>query len=168
MKSQRPIIDIEWETLDYVLEAIAFAGAVSGLLVAISNYGSLPGTIPIHFDLQGRPDSWGSKQYIWLLPSVGLILYAGLTLLNRYPHKYNFPAEITEENAAAQYSMATRLVRFLNAFICAAFAFITWQTIQIAGSKTEALPAWLTWVFIAGVLLAPIWYVYRASKHKRS
>jgi hypothetical protein len=37
-----------------------------------------------------------------------------MTVLNRFPHIFNYTTTITEENALREYTRATRLVRYLK------------------------------------------------------
>jgi len=37
-------------------------------------YGDLPDQIPIHYNLRGEADGWGSKAVLWLLPVMGPLL----------------------------------------------------------------------------------------------
>ena len=42
-------------------------------------YGSLPDTVPIHFDLFGNPDGFGPKWILWLLPGLMIPLILVVT-----------------------------------------------------------------------------------------
>ena len=45
----------------------------------------LPAQIPVHFDLAGRPDRWGTPQTLWLIPLMTAVIYSLMTLVARYP-----------------------------------------------------------------------------------
>jgi uncharacterized membrane protein len=52
-------------------------------LINVLNWADLPERIPIHWNFQGQPDSWGGKGTLWLLPFLFLIpalLVSALTL----------------------------------------------------------------------------------------
>ena len=102
--------------------------ALAGLLILpLLYYWDLPGSIPQHYEMNGQPDAFGSKWMIWLLPLVGLIMYSGLTILNRYPNAFNYPVRITDENALRQYAFATKLVRSLKAFVASLFCYLNYS-----------------------------------------
>ncbi|NLG84106.1 MAG: hypothetical protein GX493_05750 [Firmicutes bacterium] len=42
-------------------------------------------------------------------------MYAVLSIVRRYPHRFNFPWEITEANAEAQYRIARHMLACLKA-----------------------------------------------------
>ena len=64
------------------------------LLVSLASftawgYGSLPERIPIHFDLAGTPNGWGSRVSFLILPAIGIatigLLYYVLRFATRVP-----------------------------------------------------------------------------------
>lgn len=63
--------------------ATAALGSLS--IVTLAEYGSLPNPMPVHFDLAGRADGWGSPLVgAWLLPAVS----AGVLGASRFfPHE---------------------------------------------------------------------------------
>jgi len=48
----------------------------AGFALVWVNYSRLPERVPIHFGLDGKPDGWGVRSWIWLLPVVGLLAWA--------------------------------------------------------------------------------------------
>ena len=53
-------------------------------LMVIRSYPALPPVVPIHFDAAGRPDNWGARAGIWVLPVLTSVLYVLFTLLHHY------------------------------------------------------------------------------------
>ena len=53
-------------------------------LTVIRSYPALPPVIPMHFDAAGRPDNWGAKGGIWVLPVLASLLYGLFTLLHLF------------------------------------------------------------------------------------
>lgn len=53
-------------------------------------------------------------------------MYLFLTILNRYPHKFNYPFNITEQNAVAQYRIARLMVQTLKLEVIWIFVYIQW------------------------------------------
>ena len=64
------------------LELIALLVLVFTVYWVIANYAFLSETIPTHFNFQGIPDKWGSKNEILVFPIMGAFLYIVLTTLN--------------------------------------------------------------------------------------
>jgi hypothetical protein len=67
--------------LAVALGVVAIAGIVSTWLVVGRRIHQLPATVAHHFDLLGRPDSWGKKQILWCLPGLVTIIAIAITLL---------------------------------------------------------------------------------------
>src|SRR5690625_5755649 len=45
--------------------------------IAAVRYAALPDQIPVHFNLAGEPDGWGSRSSILVLAGTGLVLVVG-------------------------------------------------------------------------------------------
>ena len=127
-------------------------------------YGILPDKVPQHFGFDGEPTSYGSKSMIWGLPMAGLFTYGLLALLNRYPHSFNYPIKITEENAFDQYQKATRFMRALNTFFAVLFAYITYIIIQNGLGKPTPLGSYFTLFVLGGTFLLIGIYLYESFK----
>ncbi len=150
--STRPVLQWPKSSLEIGLETAAALGLLTMLYAIIKYWPLLPETIPHHFDVSGKSDAWGGKWILWLLPGISLAIYIGLTVLSQYPHIYNYPWPITEQNAAAQYHLARTLIGALKTGIVLIFAYLQWQIIQVALGKGEGLgvaflPAFLLLVF---------------------
>jgi uncharacterized membrane protein len=146
----RPILKTKFRKADFVLEAIAILALIAIWVFPIITYKSLPDTIPSHFGLQGKADGWGSKSGIFVLPGICIVLFAGLTILNKYPHKFNYPAKVTEENALRLYNKGTRFIRVLKASVMLLFLLI--ESFICSSAQYKQLPIW----FLPLVLMVPV------------
>lgn len=166
-KKNRPEIKIKRKTIDWIIEFIGFSFLVVMIGLPLIFSGSLPERIPIHFNLAGQPDGYGSKSTLMLLPAIGAIIYIGMTILEAFPHTYNFPVEITPENAESQYRMGTRLIRILKTVIVILFSFISYKTIQTGMGNSSGLGKAFLPVFLGMTFGVVIIYVVRSlnSRH---
>ncbi len=140
---------------EIVLEILAAGGCVLCVLIVALSWASLPETIPHHIDFSGKPNAWGTKKVLWLLPALALILYAGMTFVSRYPHRFNYLVPITEANAFRQYRIARGLLTWLKAEVVFLFAFLEWAIVRVAWGTTETLGA-LTIPVILALILATV------------
>lgn len=62
-----------------------------------------------------------------------------LTIVSRYPHKFNYLWPITAQNAAEQYRLARSLLAWLKVEMIALFGFLEWVTIRTALKQGEGL-----------------------------
>lgn len=160
MKTDRPRIAIPKTSLDQTFEWLSIAALLFLWIHAFYFYSKLPDTIPVHYNIKGEVDRYGSKGTIWFLPTLGLVIFSGFGLLNRYPHVFNYAKPITEENALREYSLAVRLFRLLRVIILLFFVFINIQIIE----GISKLEWWVLPLLFAGLLVPTGVYVYKAMK----
>jgi hypothetical protein len=99
-----------------------------------------------------------------LLPIIGLILYAALTMLSRFPHVFNYPWHITEENARRQYLLSRRLVSAVKLSMVLMFAYISWSTIATAQGGQSGLSPYFTLSSVPVLFGIIGLYLYTASR----
>ncbi len=141
-KLRIPKQELKWGITDWFYEIFGWILLIILWIYIMTQYSKLPQTIPTHFALDGEPDGFSSKEYIFLLPAIVSILYIVMTTLNRFPHWYNYLITITPLNAKQNYTTATRMVRFLKFIIVIMFCFICFQSIQVAFGKSGGLGRW--------------------------
>lgn len=122
--------------------------------------------MPVHYDLSGEIDRISGKENIFALPIVATILFLGLTILNRFPHHFNYLSKITEENAYRQYSIATKMIRFLKLIVVIVFGLIVWKTIQNVQGTAEGLGMWFLPIIIAPIVIPMIFFIVKSFKVK--
>lgn len=158
----RPRIKIELDISDWIIEIIGLAFLVLMIGFPFYYYNQLPETFPLHFNASGEPDGFSQKNMLWTLPAIGLVLYIGMSILNRYPHLFNYPKEITEENAPRQYRIATKLIRSLNMLIAVSLFYLVLGIIQTSMYKQDGLGAYFAPIFLATILVTIGIYMYQA------
>jgi uncharacterized membrane protein len=146
----RPILKLKLTKTDYLLEAAVFIGLAAICILAITAYQSLPEIIPTHYGIKGQADDWGSKATIFILPVISLVLIIGMSVLSRFPHIFNYPVKVTEENAWQLYSRGTLLMRIIKVLIVILFLFIEWRICDVP--ENNQLPIW----FLPVVLIIPV------------
>jgi uncharacterized membrane protein len=142
----RPRIKLELSKIDLIIETIGALGLILTLILIVTNYQDLPEIIPRHYDLNGKPDGFSSKSTIWFLPTVTLIMYIGLTILSRFPHIYNYPYNITVDNAERQYKNSAMMIRLLKMLLAFQFLYMTYAKIKIGLGEFDGL----------GILFTPV------------
>ena len=140
MKSnERPILTIPYSPQEKTLEAVAIGGIFLSSAMLILFWPTLPSLVPSHFDISGAVDAWSDKKVILIFPIVSIILYAGLTILSRYPHIFNYAWPITEQNAQRQYQLARSLLVWLKVEVIVLFTWLEWLTIRVALGQANGL-----------------------------
>jgi len=164
--NERPVIKLHLSKLDKGLEIAAIIMIVLLWALTCIAYFRLPYTIPTHFNFSGVPDDFGSKTTLIVLPVIGTVIFAGLTLLNRYPHIFNYGSDLTWENAEQRYTNATRMIRFLKLAIMIIFSMIVLFTYLTATGKARGLGAWFLPFVLLFMLSPTIYFIIKGSKRK--
>lgn len=162
----RPKIRLELTPTDQFLEILGWFALLLLVGLALVNFFQLPDTIPTHFNAVGEVDAYGGKINILTLPIIGAVLFVGLTVLNRYPHVFNYPTEITAENALRQYTNATRVIRYLKLAVVLIFTFLVFKTSSIAMDKSEGLGLQIYVVIFFLSTLPMLFFVRKLMKTK--
>lgn len=129
---ERPRISIPPDMNDYVLEFISIAFLLTACILTIHFWPQLPERIPVHLNAAGKVDRWGSRNTIWIFPAIAGVIYGGLSIIQRYPHTFNYLKPITRDNAYNAYRLAIQLMRFLKMSCLLLFLIVQWSIIQLA------------------------------------
>jgi uncharacterized membrane protein len=151
----RPKIKIELTPSDNILEIMGWVALIGLWILILVNYSNLPETIPTHFNGAGKVDSYGNKATLFMLPIIATVAYIGLTVLNNYPHIFNYPTKLTAENALRQYTNATKMIRYLKLVIVLVFSLIVFMTLRTAAGQSDGLGAWFL-PFTLGLIFVPL------------
>jgi uncharacterized membrane protein len=164
---ERPKLKIVLTITDTIIEIVGWFLIVAVWSYTLSNYQSLPNTIPIHYNGAGFADGFGDKWIILTLPFISSVIFIGLTVLNKYPHIFNYPTEITKGNALRQYTNATRLIRYLKGIIVVIFGLIAYQTISQANGLSEGLGLWFLPFTLCLIFIPIIYFFVRSSQSSK-
>jgi uncharacterized membrane protein len=162
----RPKIRISLTPLDKFLETISVVLLVLIWVLVLYSYPKLPGIIPIHYDAAGEVNGYGNKTTILIFPFIALAVYILLTRLNKYPHVFNYMSKITEENAQKQYTMATRMIRYLKLIVLLTLAFITGSTYLTTTGITKGPGSWFLPCILAMLFIPTIILIVKSFRTK--
>ena len=162
----RPKIKLKLSSHDWVIEFLGLSFLIILIAIPLFYYNQLPERIPTHFNAAGEPDGFGGKSSLFLLPATGFFMYVLFTVLEAFPHIYNFPVSITSENAEVQYRLATRLMRILKTVILIVFSFISWMSIRTAAGNAAGLGKMFLPVFMILTFGVVIIYLVQAMNNR--
>ncbi len=164
---ERLKLKVELTKADKAVEVTGWLLVFAVWGMTITSYQRLPDSIPTHYNGAGVADGFGDKWMILTLPLIATVLFVGLTILNRFPHLFNYPANLTAGNALGHYTNATRMIRYLKTIIVFIFGLISYQTMRHANGQTDGLGAWFL-PLILGLIFVPILYfLTKASQSKK-
>ena len=164
---KRPILQLKLTKFDYLLEFLAIGILVFHWIFMLYYYNKLPQIIPSHIDSNGEIDGMGPKGLIFLLPTISILMYILISVVNKNPHCFNFPYPITEENAERQYRNSLMMNRVMKMLVQLMFLCVTANTISTAlpfGLKFVGL--WMLPFGISLVFISMFFFVFRGFKLK--
>ena len=132
--------------LAIVLGAAGAVGLLATWLVLGRSWKRLPAIVAHHFDLLGRPDSFGNKRILWVIPILTTVLCVALTILGLWGlSRENEPIERARLNAETLMGAITYLT--WTTF------FMTRATIDVGLGRRKDLGRWLLPVVLAALAL---------------
>jgi hypothetical protein len=165
-KGKRPILNVPRTPFEMSLELLAAAGLVLVFVILAQAWSALPARVPQHFGAGGQPDGWGSKATLWLFPGISVGISLLLTIVNRFPHTFNYPWPITEQNAEAQYVLARTLLSAMKVEIVGLMTYLEWTTIKVALGQSAGLGALFLPIFL-GVMVATTGLYFARARQAR-
>ncbi len=138
------------------MEVLSFLGIITFTGLAIYHYRNLPDLISTHYSFTGEPDAWGIKKSLFWQISVAFVLYAGLTVVNRFPYVFNYPVEITKKNFKRQYRMARTLLSVIKLGMILIFLTIFFTSIKSAYGQPMQFMGGFMVLLVVGTLILPL------------
>ena len=166
--NKRPKIKLQLKQTDKILEVVGWVSVFGIWALTLTNYSILPEIIPIHFNGAGKADGFGNKTHIFVLPIISTLLFIGLTTLNKHPHIFNYPSQITKENAVHQYTNATRMMRVLKLVIVLLFGLIVFKTIQNVNGHAGGLGTWFLPLTMGMIFIPMLYFLIKSLKQKNT
>lgn len=125
-------------------DAVTAATAATGALLLCSAWDRLPEPVATHFDVMGRPNAWGPKWTLAVLPAsvAGVLLL--FRFLGRFPKLFNYPWKLTEEERNRSHPIACEMLSCFAMILAFGFVALEWQCIEVnlePGRRLSA--AWL-------------------------
>ena len=161
---KRPKIKLPLTLFDKIIEVTSYLALVAFWVMTIFAFTTLPESIPTHYNGMGEVDGYGPKATIFFLPVLGTVLFAFLTYIVKKPETFNYTVGITEENALAQYTNATKLLRFMKLALLILFIVIDYKTIATSNGASDGLGKWFLPFTIALIFVPVVFSVYRSFR----
>ena len=165
-KEQRPNIRTEMTSLHKLANIIGIASILVGVILLILFWSDMPDTVPTHFNIQGEPDGWGSKNSLILLPILATFLFVLLSFIEKRPQSFNYLIKITEENAYKQYTLARSMMNLTKNISTLLLMVISCYSILDANETTANGLYLVISAIVVLLFIVMIWYISKSVKHK--
>ena len=148
-----------------VLELVAIAGVIAMWAMVAAYWSELPSRVPAHFGASGATDRWGGKNALFVLPVVGVVMYAGLTITSRLPQYFNLPPSVDSKHPAV-LALMTELLVVTKTIAVLTFTYIEWASIQTALGQRNGLGRGFLPFAVSVAILAPILYIVKLRRYR--
>ena len=151
----RPRLPVLWLPAgrwEWLLEAATLGVILFWFYYLMVHWEALPERVPSGFDWRGAPRGWASKSFLWVLPAVSFAVYVVITVASRFPHRGNFPVQVTESNAPRLYAMARWMLNVIKLQVIAMTGYIQWKMVQTGLENAAGLNSWVRGVLLAAVM----------------
>jgi len=163
---ERPQIIIPFTATDKIVEAINVIALIAFWTMLFINYSKLPDIIPIHYNAAGKVDNFWQKISLFILPIIASVIFVGFSYLSKIPHIFNYIVDISIENAKNQYTIATKMLRYLKLSVTCVFFLIFYKTVQIVDGKTEFLGKYFLILTLAIIFLPILYFLILSVRSK--
>ena len=163
MQTEKPELDIEKLAVAKVFDVLVVALFAAALVYLIVQWNQLPDEIPAHFGGDGEVDRYGSRAELLLLPVIGLIMWVGMSVLEKYPHTYNY-INLRPDNKEIQYRYGVLFMNIIKNLSTLLFVFLIWQMTDIAMARIDSLNMSI-FIALLVLLFGSIgFYIYKVMK----
>ncbi len=151
--------------LEIVLEALALVTLVAMFAVVGSSLGDLPERIPTHFSFSGRPDAWGGKDSIWILPGLGVLVYGFLSFSRGRPEWMNVPFSLDKYNPDVLVIL-NQFLLVTKASVILVLGVLCWRSVEVAAGRAAGLGIGFLPITMVLVFAPMIAYLVKLSKYR--
>ena len=147
---------------------IPLAAVILGFAVVAIYWSSLPDSIPIHYNLRGEADGYGSRWILWLIPVINFgIFVLARQSMNPEWQKYNVPlVPVTEENAERQQKINHALAAQVRLITCVLLAYLSYAIVMSTINGRSHLDMGAFWGLLGLMFAVIAVQLYRSVKAK--
>lgn len=146
MRTGNPKIQVERTGVDMLLEVTAL------ILTAI----------PIFYLITGGSRSWDMV----IFSGVMVFDFIIFSVIQRFPHTYNYLVRITEENAEAQYQIAVSMMGWMNLILSGGMALMFFGMANLSVVEWDHYSIWIMLPFIGSIFGALGYFILKSWRCK--
>ena len=135
-------------TFSKIANLISLLSVVGIVLYVIITWKNIPYMVPGHYNMAGEIDKYSSKNSIWILVGVQILLFTMMSVLERFPNIWNTGVQITEENVERVYTNLRNMQTYLKMMIMIYFSYMTFQS--IGGGNLHSMSVFVFLVLVFG------------------
>lgn len=156
---------LKYTKLQLALEITGLLFLVGMIVFIYTQWDQIPQQVPMHYNLRGEIDSWGSKYQTLILPTISILLYIFITVVSFFPQIWNVPVQITDENKEVVYLSTKNLIIFMKVEMLTIFFYLNYHTVIAQPLSIIFLP--ISMIIIFGTLIFFIVRTIRLGNEKK-
>lgn len=156
---------------------VAAALALYSFFLIQTSLPNLPSRIPVHFNVTGQPDGWGSPNMLWVLLGFQVLVCGVMLSMSalgrRYPGSVHFGtrhlSDFTPEQRELVLPLLDQLGGWMSVISSLFFVFIIRESIRATGSANPQFHmGWAAALFIVGMVGVSVYYVRAINRVARA
>lgn len=154
------------KTHNNTLVFLAILIAIVNLAYATYSFTNLPNTIPIHFDIDGKPNGWGERYTIFFIPLINLALVGFMATVRKNPFSYlNLPIRLSSNNLKERVKLGRELLDLISICISTLFFFIELDIVKSSQNPLSSNSIFFIIIsIVASILGLAAYYTNKINK----
>ena len=149
-------------------EALTLLAVLGPIAYLCLYWQSIPAILPTHFGLDGQPNGYSSKSFVWITVAVSIGMYVFLSVIARYPKSFNLPAPVGDPDRPRCEALGVELLAWLRLEVACLFAYIPWSTVRVATHQSTGLGVAFVFVSSIAILFTVFFYIWRMMRGQPS
>lgn len=164
MNEKRPRIKIPTTPVQWAIEVLTIGLLLAMLIYVWQAWPTVPEQIPQRFDFSGKPTEWSGRASVWLLPMLGLGIYAIVSVLQRLPQICNYPVDQSAGEAPRVNAIGMSLLMWMKLQLIALFASLSWRQLEVAAGRVSTIEPWIVPAAVILILATAAFHVMQMRK----
>lgn len=135
------------EALRWPLELLSLLGLAALIGLIAVNWSTLPEELPMHFGITGKPDRYGRRGQLLILPVVGIAAFIGMSV--------GAGTQAWLAGEAAEKPFEAFILVWTKAVMMAMLCYCIWTIIRVARKQAEGMNMFVMFGSV-GLMLLPL------------
>lgn len=162
----RPKITIPKSTSEWVWDLIGGTFLIGSIILLLLVWNQLPQKVPIHYNLHGEVDYWGSKGMLIIIPLVAIFIALIMYAFEKFPEYHNYPKRFNESNAAQFYLHSRKLLNQVKNICLIILAVVIFEFVSIPLGWWGGFGVWLLPILLLAIFIPIGLSIYRQRQIK--
>lgn len=155
-----------YKKLNKIIDIVGVVLIIALVLITFIGWINAPEIVPTHYNFNGEVDGYGSKNTMFILLPVVVIVYIGMAILSKYPEVYNYCVEINPINKEKQYLMASTFMKIINIEIASMFFYTQLKIVIGMNSEMKNLSSAFLPISLIVIFGTIAIYIRKSIKNK--